>query len=922
MSTAFVALDLETTGLDPENDSIIEIGAVRFSLDGPLGTFHTLVNPGRPVPRTIESLTGISDAEVSGAPHIGAIAGDLEEFIGSATLVGHNVTGFDIAFLERAGVRHGSDIYDTNDLSRILLPGLNEYRLAALCERFGIPFDVRHRALEDAQAARALFLALRERALGLPRDVLSQVAQWLAPTAWPWRGFFREVVEAVPLSESGAVGRPSPPPPPKPLAREARPRPVSPDEPLRVLAAAASRPDVFPDFDERPEQQAMVEAIAAALSTGQRLLVEAGTGTGKSLAYLIPAACHALATGERVVVSTNTINLQEQLTRKDMPAVQALLPAAAGTLRTCQLKGRRNYLCLQRFWALRSQPELTDNEALLASRLLIWLRETQTGDRAELKLSPEEEAVWQRLSADGADCTAERSPFVADGSCFLQRARREAEASHIVAVNHSLLLTDAATGGHAIPPYDHLIVDEAHHLEEEATRQFGFSSGERAVAELLDRCDDVPRQVQKGLRGLVLALGPQAELTGVVRALRQASDVARPRLEELSQQLTAFLGQHAENGEQRLLVNRAQRAQPDWPAIEICWENLRLSLQDVVAHLKRLQGALGSPEAAQMINYELLRGEADSLLQGLQETIDGMVAALEQDEPQRVVWIETARSDGTPVVAWAPLMVDETLQERLYAERASVVLTGATLRSGGDFTYLQQRLGLLDAQTLALGSPFDFEQAALVLLPRDMPEPSSPDYLRELAGAIVDLASASQGRTVVLFTSHSTLRSTYALASEPLRDQGLDVLGQGIDGSPRQLVRALQANPRTVLFGTASFWEGVDIAGEALSLLIMTHLPFSVPTEPIVAARSATYDDPFHEYMLPQAALRFKQGFGRLIRSRTDRGVMAVLDRRIISKRYGSVFLESLPKCPVRETLLREMPAIIEQRLGAAPAPA
>ena len=233
------------------------------------------------------------------------------------------------------------------------------------------------------------------------------------------------------------------------------------------------------------------------------------------------------------------------------------------------------------------------------------------------------------------------------------------------------------------------------------------------------------------------------------------------------------------------------------------------------------------------------------------------------------------------------------------------------------FQYIQERLGLEDADTLLLGSPFDYRRAALVLLPRDIPEPSWPDYLKVCAQAIIDLARASQGRALVLFTSHSGLRAAHAIVEEPLRREGIQALAQGIDGSPRQLVRALQSSPNTVILGTASFWEGVDIVGEALSLLIMARLPFAVPTEPVFAARSALYDDPFGQYAVPQAVLRFKQGFGRLIRSKTDRGVLVVLDRRILSKSYASAFIDSLPGCTVRQVMLREMPDQVEQWLAA-----
>ena len=931
MGASYVALDLETTGLDLENDEIIEIGAVRFDAGDVIDSFQTLVNPGRPISPPVVELTGITDEAVRSAPPIWSVGPALEDFLGDSPVVGQNVLGFDIQFLRRAGVRHSESVYDTHLLAEMLLPGLSDYGLASLCECFGIAQEVRHRAVEDAEAARMLFLVLRERCAALAPEVLGQAEQWLSLTAWPSRGFFREISEAAVARTPGTFGdNRLPQHPPEPISPKGEPVAVAEEHVLSVLRSAADHPEVFPAFDRRAEQEAMTAAVARAFNVEQQLMVEAGTGTGKSLAYLIPAACHAVANGDRVVVSTATINLQEQLLKKDIPGVQRLMGCEnRGTgnkeqerLKACQLKGRRNYLCLKRFDALRTAGVMSDEEALLAARIVIWLAQTETGDRAELRLSQGEEAVWRRLSADGADCTSSNSPYVVEGSCFLQKARRKAEASHIVVVNHALLLSDKATGGRVLPPYTRLVVDEAHHLEDEATIQFGFASGERAVSELLERCESLPGQVQAGLRTLESALGPHAELAGVTAELSRRVGVSRQPVRDCFGALAAFMQQHTIEGferEQRLLINRAMRVQPDWPEIEIAWENLRLVLNQVTAGLKQLEQSLAAPGAAEMLNYELIRAELDSLLQEMQATVIGLAEALEKDDPERIVWLERERSDGSVVLSSVPLAVAGLLEEYLYEGLSTLVLTGATLQAERSFSYLQERLGLENAETLALGSPFDFRRAALALVPRDMPEPEWPAYMDSLAQAIAELVRASQGRALVLFTSHSSLGVTHQLVGEMLRGEAIQVLGQGIDGSARQLVRALQSNPKTVLLGTASFWEGVDIPGDALSLLIIPRLPFSVPSDPVFAARSALYDQPFEQYALPQAVLRFKQGCGRLIRTKTDRGVLVVLDRRIASRSYGAAFLGSLPDCRVLEASVREMPGLVEQWLGRVP---
>jgi len=927
LPATYVAFDLETTGLDPQSDAIIEIGAVKFTREGVVDQFATLVNPYRPIPERVQQLTGIRHEDVRDAPPLEAVAAELERFIEGCPLVGSNVIGFDAPLLDARGVRRGPEIFDTHDLATLLLPGLAEYGLAGLASHFEIEMPVHHRAPADAETSRRVFLALAREAAALPADVLSQVAEWLTPTAWPWRRFFAEAASTSSgqaweeASAAGAPARPFAmrrPETAEPLQPRERPAAIDPQEGLAVLASASGRPDVLPQFEERPQQQAALRAVAQALNQGQKLLLEAGTGTGKSLAYLIPAAAHAAANGSRVVISTATINLQEQLAGKDIPALQALLPPD-GELRACLLKGRRNYLCLRRFEALRAGA-LNDDEARIASRILIWLTHTETGDRSELRLSQGEEAVWRRLCAEGAECSADNSPYVVEGTCFLQRARRQAEAAHLVVVNHALLLSDIAYGGRVLPPYEHLIIDEAHHLEGEATRQFGFSGGEREVADLLERSEALRPAVRAALRGTVAALGPGGRLVGIAEAIAQAAAGAKPRAGELSGQLAAFLKQQASaeagGSQSQLLLNRAMRVQPDWSKVEVAWENLRLTLRNVLSLLGELSEALGDSADMGLLNLEIVRGEVGALAQETKELCDGLAAAIEAEDPQRVVWLELDRRDGSPVVASAPLRVDETLRERLYEGKRSVVLTGATLAVQGSFDYLRGRLGLDDAVELLLDSPFDYRQAALLLVPSDMPEPTWPDYTDALSRALVEMARASGGRALALFTSHAALRTAYGLAKGPLQEDGIEVFAQGVDGSPRYLVQTLRTNPRAVVLGTASFWEGVDIAGEALSLLIIARLPFNVPTEPVFAARSAEYDDPFAEYAVPQAALRFKQGFGRLIRSRSDRGVVAVLDRRIVSKSYGAAFLDSLPPCRVREAPLRELAGLTAEWLG------
>jgi DNA polymerase-3 subunit epsilon/ATP-dependent DNA helicase DinG len=567
-----------------------------------------------------------------------------------------------------------------------------------------------------------------------------------------------------------------------------------------------------------------------------------------------------------------------------------------------------------RFAALRRSSSLSQSEAKLLARILVWLRRTETGDRAELSLTPPEDAVWQGLSADSESCVSFACHYARHGACFLQRARRRAEGSHIVVVNHALLLSDIATGGHVLPEYRHLIVDEAHNLEHEATQQFGFQASDGDVRNLLDR---VHHRLSRGRAGgLVESLGVRqragrpdtaTDLDVFAGELTSAAEGARRALPVLFDLLSSFLfDRAAEQGDfdPRLLLNRAMRVQPDWSNVEVAWENVDASLgrlSGLLAHLNESVAADGSGDAEELLT------EIGGVGQEAQRLRFGIASVLARDDPETIAWLAYARQSGSVTLCAAPLQVAEALRARLFADRGSSVLTGATLSVAGRFDYIREALGLEEPRELLLGSPFDYARSTLMLIPSDMPEPNHNDYQEEFDHALVDLCRAAEGRTLVLFTSYGSLGAAYGAIRRPLEHEGILVLGQGMDGPPKSLLNSLRENHRTVILGTSSFWEGVDVAGEALSLLVIARLPFAVPTDPVFMARSELHEDPFNEYALPQAVIRFKQGFGRLIRRKTDRGVVVVMDRRLRSKAYGSSFLRSVPPCTVEDLPLREL---------------
>ena len=887
---AYVALDLETTGLDPARDRITEVGALRFDAEGrELAAWERLVDPGVPIPPEIRRMTGITDADVRGRPAFAEVADELAAFVGDAPIVGQNV-GFDLGFLAAAGVEPRGPTLDTLRFSRLLLPTVRQRNLTALAEELGIKAAVAHRALADARTTAAVFTALRRRAAELPDAARAQLARLVALDQ---PDLAREIaggeIDAAAMAET--VWRlPAPWRAPKPLEPATQPRPVTAAETLNVLAGAEG---VIKRFEQRPQQSDMAKTVAEALADGGQWLIEAGTGVGKSLAYLVPAALHAIRNGKRVVVSTNTIALQEQLIGKDVPALRDILLRAGvidepDGLRVALLKGRPNYLCLQR-WIENHQARLAEPDVKrLAASLSLWLPETQTGDYSELTLERGERAAWAQFSSAGSTCAPRRHQFVRERRCFLRRARDTARAAHLVVVNHALLLTDVAKETGAVPDADVLIIDEAHNLEDEATKQFGREVRAFSIMEVLNLIHR-PRTRESAEGGIAATAGFREEVGAEqADALIASVDAVKKRGARPFKALGALFRNARED---RLSITPATRSSSTWEKFEHEWRPLDLALRQTVETGNRMlrprDGEAMSGIAAEM--QEALRR-----LKEQREYLEGMVAG---NEPNTIVWA-SAEDEGMAALNSAPIEAGPLLAERLFKDRATVVATSATLQTAdGSMGFSAKRMGLPEAATLALGSPFDYERSTLLATPTGLPDPGARGYDEAVAAAIVKLAHASGGRALALFTSHAALRHAADLAREGLEADGIEALVQGERRSPRQLIDRLREQPRAVVFGTAGLREGVDVRGDALSLVILTRFPFPVPSDPIHKARAALYDDDFGEYSLPMAILRFRQGFGRLIRDRTDRGVVAVLDSRVRTKRYGQRFIEALPPC-------------------------
>ena len=911
----FIAFDFETTGLSPENDRLIEIAAIRFVSGEAQDKFVTLVNPGQDISPEIADITGITNEMVKDAPTEDKIVDDFLAFLGNAPLVAHNIP-FDIAFLkalrnryEKPEVEH--DLYDSLQLSRAFLYFRPVHSLSAVADYFGYEIKGSHRAEQDTINCGSVFMHLVEEAASYPLGVVTRLLEILKNINLHNKSLYVNLANA--LTKAGDLK--------SGLTKSEIEKPQNDNRFIfqgdhdqidysvkEVFAQDGLLHEVLPSFEQRLEQIDYAQFVDRALKEDKIAVAEAGTGLGKTLAYLFPALRLSYLSEDQdpTVVSCYTKHLQDQLFYKDLPLLAQALNVSINAV---MLKGRNNYICRTRLgWVIADTGKNlspVEMESLLP--LIIWLEWTQTGDLSECTgfWSFRQNRVAALIRSEQGFCT---TPLCArQRGCFFGPLRRSTYNAQVIVVNHALLLSELNNPG-ILPPFKSVVIDEAHNLVAAAYDQFTVTIDQYTILGLIQRIDlDSSGAVRLKNRLKELAKLHTSLERPLAHLREDATQVTAANRDFFSEYIAQVIDRFRTNApytEKKMIealgkefggVNRELKI------LENALKSLIMTLQRLVDDLQRIDNSAG--------DYLDLIQVFDQSRQQLIEVSDILKKVTAEQQNDWVYWLAgrlRAFGGKKPELALsicaAPIDISKDLVANLFSVLNSAVLTSATLRIDDSFEYLLNRTGLdsvklTNVVTRAVASPFSYpDQVQYFQLAGNQGGSKDPGYISEL---IYRLHQHFDKRMMVLFTSWAMLNGCYAALRQKPEGRDLPVFAQRSSVSRFSLIKGMSETPNGILLGTDAFWEGVDLPGELLEILIITKLPFSVPTEPLIKAYSDMLNregrNSFLEYSVPEAVIKFRQGFGRLIRTTLDEGIFIVLDERIVSKRYGSYFREAIP---------------------------
>ncbi len=902
MRGILVALDLETSGLDPADAQIIEIGAAKFRDGEIVETYSTLVNPVVPIPARVTDITGIRNEDMIGAPKIAQVLPDLEAFVGDAVLVGHNVE-FDLRFLHKQKVLMANQAVDTYELASVLLPTASRYNLNALMQVFHIaPEGDYHRALTDAIASGRLYHALWQKLVALPISLLREIAHLAA--ALHWRG-------SLPFEAA---------------LRERRTDPLSLADPLaNAFRAAPDQAPLAPQPDPPTPADSTPEPILTVFSTNQILLLETPPNTEQPPSYLQAAAQWAIRNGAPLVIAHGGETFRKHLQERDLPALQAAYPH----LRAQVVRRRAEYLCPARLAILRRQGVQNVEELRLLAKTLIWLAEGGAAHAEQPSIRGGGEYVaWAQLNAEAESCTAARCQTQMGGACPMHRDRQQAAAAHLIVVDHGTLAAEISGRDPLLPPFTRLVVDEANLLEDLATE----SQHTRLDAARIRRQLAEINNAQHGLIGDVLAaakgsLPPKADgqLTRFCSNLADAAMQAPYHLESLFRALQAFLEATTDSRPSDYALNirltNDLRGKAAFGQVRAAWS----IFSQFTEALAEALGQLGKQLVIYHEKYALPRDlayRAEGAAQVVWHLHHMLDACISGQRPEFVFWAEIStdpeRSNKLTLHS-APVQPGALLQTNLWRRLDAALITGAALRVGGDFSYVRERLGLPpQVATQVLPSAHAAARSALIFLPTDAPEPTEGErYARYLERAVIELAVATDGRLLGLFSSFTQLRQSSQTIAARLKLGNISTFDQSDGTSQSALLENFRAlGEKAVLLGVRGGWDDVAFREDDLRAVLLTRLPFAVPNDPLFVARGESYENAFQHYAVPSAVLRFRQAIGRLIEGRATRSVVVILDKRMISRDYAQIFLDSLPPSTIRRAPLADLAGMARQWLA------
>ncbi|KAB7672955.1 ATP-dependent DNA helicase DinG [Bacillus sp. B1-b2] len=927
MSNKFVVVDLETNGNSPKKgDRIIQFAAVVIEEGRIVEEYSSFVNPLQTINPFIAELTGITDDMVDTAPIFDEIADKVKDLLEDAYFVAHNVL-FDLSFLneelEQAGFRRFMGPFlDTVELSRILFPTADGYKLTDLATQQGIVHSRPHQADSDAYVTAELLLILLNKLEDLPLQTLKQLEVLSASLKSDLDDYLYALIqdkqtktEYIPDHLETYRGLTL-----KKVTSIKKHGLMDNDTYSFDMDFLESRMrSVLASYKNRSGQTKMMKAIFDAFTEEVHGLIEAGTGVGKTLGYLIPASYFSIEKQKQIVISTHTTQLQEQLIQKDIPLLNEILPFP---ISFTVLKGRNHYISLDKFEvALREQEDNYD-VIMTKMQLLIWLTETTTGDKDELNLTNGGIQFWNKIKNDGSFSLPISKEWAAKD--FYRKTRNAAQKANIIITNHSLLVKDLTLEQKVLPAYDYAIIDEGHHFEKTANKHIGCQFSYPSVRQSLNYFGTLDqRQLFAKLETIMEANSLIYDKNELSRSILEL----QLELEELFRSMYRYVKQYkSKTKDGKLSTRLVDDGSRSWTNIKMVaermlfrWKDSSRMIQDNLSAVLIEKKTLSSYQILQIERIQHLLNEWEEYRNILRETFI--------KDSSNIAWLEgdVKNFPNNAALYTQPFSIANILQETFFQKKKSVIFTSATITVNHSFEYYAKLLGLIDKNhiELQIDSPFQYDKQVELLIPNDIPEINSvtlDEYTEAICKHIIKMAKTTKGRMLILFTANDMLRKSYELLKDSGQLEEYAILAQGITtGSRMRLTKNFQRYEKAILLGTNSFWEGIDIPGEDLTCLIIVRLPFSSPEEPLTEAKNERIrmngGNPFLENSLPEAVLRFKQGFGRLIRSEDDRGLIIVFDRRIVTTSYGDIFMQSIPNVPVRKKDIHELIAFMEEWL-------